>query len=155
MFFVLEARLCEWWIVFILWPDQPWVKELADFVSIVLYAFLVNSDWACCNNAFLFQTGEVEMERNEPDWSCRSACSLFHSRYSWSQFYFLLVKIKKSLQSHVHRLHKERQICYSLISWISARFSERGLLDEAGKTNTLFKGWDAEMGSNCLSKQLF
>lgn len=91
MFFVLEARL---WIVLILWPDQPWMKELADFVSIVMC--LSCKLWACCNNVLLFQTGEVETERNEPDWSCRSACSLFHSRYSWSQFYFLLVKNKKA-----------------------------------------------------------
>lgn len=90
MFFVLEARL---WIMLVLWPDQSRIKELTDFVSIVMC--LSCKLWVCCNAIFLSQTGTVEMERNESDWSCRSTCSVFHSRYSWNQFYFPLVKKKK------------------------------------------------------------
>lgn len=90
MFFHLEARL---WIVLLLWPDQPQIKELSDFVSIVMC--LSCRLWVCCNTVFLSLTGKVEMERHEHDWSCRSTCRLFHSMYSWNQFYFPLVKKKK------------------------------------------------------------
>lgn len=150
VFFVLEARL---WITLVLWPDQSRIKELTDFVSIVMC--LSCKLWVCCNAIFLSQTGTVEMERNEPDWSCRSTCSVFHSRYSWNQFYFPLVKKKKSIQSYIHWLCKERQICYSSISWISPRLNGKALLDEAVKLNTLFVSWNANMGSNCYSRQLF
>lgn len=90
VFFVLKARL---WIMLILWPDLSQIKGLADFDSIVMclsYKLCV-----CFNTIFLSQTSKVKMGRNEPDWSYRSACTLLHSRCSWNQFYFPLLKKKK------------------------------------------------------------
>lgn len=62
---------------------------------------------------------------------------------------------KKSIQSYVHWLHKEREIWYSLISWVSPWLNEKALLDEAVKLNTPFVNWNANTESNCYSRQLF
>lgn len=146
----MKARL---WIMLILWPDQSQIKGLADFDSIVMC--LSCKLWVCFNTIFLSQTVKVTMGRNEPDWSYRSTCSLLHSRYSWNQFYLpLLKKKKKSIQSYVRWMYTEREIWYSSISWVSPWLNEKALLDEAVKLNTPFINRNANMESNCYSRQL-
>lgn len=62
---------------------------------------------------------------------------------------------KKSIRSYVHWLHKEREIWYSSISWVSPWLNEKALLDEAVKLNTPFVNWNANTESNCYSRQVF